>query len=45
MTDEKKQGINMRKLISRAMLLMMAWRFLRNRANRVNTEPQETTTA
>ncbi|GEM_PF-1669389 len=43
MTNEKKKGINMRKLISRAMLLMMAWRFLRNRANKANVESQETT--
>jgi hypothetical protein len=42
MKDEKKPSINFRKLISRLMMVMMAWRFLKNRGSKNNIDSQKT---
>lgn len=40
--DEKKPSMNIGKLIKRAMMLMMVFRFIKNRTAKSNTNSQKT---
>lgn len=42
MKDEKKPSMNIGKLIKRAMMLMMVFRFIKNRTAKSNTNSQKT---
>lgn len=42
MKEEKKPSVNIGKLIKRAMMLMMVFRFIKNRSAKSNINSQKT---